>query len=640
MVCVNRRLLRNRSGTVLLTLCSWLGVCFGLGGCALVKLKEESATFYSSTVLAGHVTGAQAWDGPVVVAAGTMQGGRINIAHYTVLHEAGGYELIVPKGEYTLFAFGDANGNLALDAGEPVGHYASAPVRASGSGSLVSLDVVISATPQSAIPPGTSVAARLPAKTHSTQVGALMALDDPLFSAQAGQRGYWAPVDFFREVGGNIYFLEAYDPRKTPVLFVHGAAGSPQDWRYFIAHLDRSRYQPWIFYYPSGSSLDSMSYLLYWKLSNLQRRYHYDKLYLTAHSMGGLVVRSFLADYGDQFPAATLFVSLSTPWGGDALADQGIAYSPAVVPSWRDVRAGGRFVQTLFRKPLPREIDYYLMFGHGGRYSLLRPASNDGVITLASQLRADAQSEARRVFGYDAGHVGILSSPEVFAQYAALLKAADQRDSDAPAAGKGKLRVTFSAQSDATPASAPVLVLQPVDTTRERIVVPVGARDSGRELGPFPPGAYHVSLLARGFKTTPAAVQANIGPGLVPELAFALAPQGTLSGYIGADVSSTDNPAGSLRADRHDIVIDSIVLASASERREIRPNGDTSDRTLDAYQAGQDHVFKTFFSFVGLKEGAYDLTIKVAGHAPYRRTYHVVPGQTGYLTAIDLGAPE
>lgn len=628
-----RSSLRHRSGTVVVLL------CFCLSACSLARLKEESATFYASTVLAGHVSSAQAWDGPVVVAAATRRDGRLDIAHYAVLHEAGGYELIVPKGEYELFAFGDANGNLAFDAGEPAGHYTPAPVRASGSGSLVSLDVVISATPQNTIAPGTSVAARLPAKTHSTQAGAIASLDDALMSADAGRRGYWAPVDFFREAGGNIYFLEEYDARKTPVLFVSGAAGSPQDWRYFLDHLDRSRYQPWIFHYPSGSSLESMSYLLYWKLSNLQRRYHYDRLYLTAHSMGGLVVRSFLADYGDQFPAAKLFVSLSTPWGGDALADQGVAYSPAVIPSWRDVRANGRFVQTLFRKPLPRELDYYLMFGHGGRYSLLRPASNDGVITLASQLRAEAQAEARRVFGYDHGHVGILSSPEVFAQYAALLKAADQRGGDGAVAGSGKLRVTFAyAQPDATPASAPVLVLEPVDPARERIVVPVGGRDSGRELGPFPPGTYHVGLMARAFKSTPASTRVTIGAGGMADLAFSLTPQGTLSGYIGTAITSADNPAGSASAGRRDLVIESVVLAGAGGRREIRPDGATRDRTLEAYMAGRDTLFKSFFSFVGLSEGAYELTIKAAGYAPYRQTYHVVPGQAGYLTAIDLGA--
>ncbi|MFM9434570.1 pimeloyl-ACP methyl ester carboxylesterase [Janthinobacterium sp. CG_23.3] len=614
-------------------------LCVCLSGCSLVKLKEESKTFYSSTVLAGYVSSAAPWDKPIVVAAYSTRNGRLEIAHHTVLHEAGGYELIVQKGEYGLFAFGDANGNLRLDAGEPVGDYAPAPVPASGTGAVVNLDFVISAKAQGAIPPGTSVAAAASGNQHSTQVGAIAKLDDALFSSESGRRGYWAPVDFFKEVGGNIYFLEEYDPRKTPILFVHGAAGSPQDWKYFLQRLDRSRYQPWVFYYPSGASLDSMSYLLYWKLGNLQRRYHYDRLYLTAHSMGGLVVRSFLANYGEQFPAAKLFVSLSTPWGGDALADSGVAYSPAVIPSWNDVRASGRFVQTLFQKPLPRELDYYLFFGHAGRYSPLRPASNDGAITLASQLRPAAQSEATRVFGYDADHIGILSSPEVFAQYAALLKAADKRDRGGDAARNGNVRVAFSyARPDEHPASPPVLVLTPTDPARERIVLPISARDNGRALGPFPPGDYNVGLLAHAFRATPASMPVSIGADGVADLRFLLTPQGTLSGYIGADATPADNPAGSFRRHRRDIQIESIVLTNGEDRREIRPLDETRDRTVESYMAGRDYVFNTFFSFVGLNEGSYELTIKVAGYQPYRHVYQVVPGKYGYLTPIDLSA--
>lgn len=616
-------------------------LCFFLSACTLVKLKEESKTFYSSTVFAGYVSSAAAWDKPIVVAAYTRRHGRLEIAHHTVLHEAGGYELIVQKGDYALFAFGDANGNLRLDAGEPAGHYEPATVRATGTGALVGLDFVISTTAQSAVPIGFGfgfgVSGGAPGKAHSTQIGAIANLDDSLFSAESGRRGYWAPVDFFKEAGGNIYFLEEYDPNKTPILFVHGAAGSPQDWKYFLQHLDRSKYQPWIFYYPSGSSLDSMSYLLYWKLGNLQRRYHFERLYLTAHSMGGLVVRSFLAEYGDQFPAAKLFVTLSTPWGGDALADDGVAYSPAVIPSWHDVRAGGRFVQTLFHKPLPRELDYYLFFGHAGHYSLLRPASNDGAITLASQLRPAAQAEARRVFGYDESHVGILSSPQVFAQYDALLKAADQRAGDGQSGGKGNLRVAFAyASADQTSASAPVLILTPTDAARERIVLPISARDSGRELGPFAPGTYNVGLMSRAFKTTPSNSQVTIAAGTIPDLSFVLTPQGTLTGYIGADVKPADNPAGSFREGRRDINIESIVLTNGSDRREITPTDEPRDRSLETHLAGQDYAFRSSFSFVGLAEGSYALTIKVTGYQPYRQTYQVVPGKYGYITPIDL----
>jgi pimeloyl-ACP methyl ester carboxylesterase len=612
-----------------------LALC--LSGCSLVKLRGDADTFYSSTVLAGYVSSAAAWDKPVVVAAYTRGGGGADIVHHTLLHEAGGYELIVPKGEYGLFAFGDANGNLTFDAGEPFGAYGMAPVRADGKGALVNLDFAITDRPgpdAPALPPGTSVAGRAPAAPHSTQVGAIASFDDALFSAESGRRGYWAPVDFFKEIGGNIYFLEPYDPARTPILFIHGAGGSPQDWKYFIEHLDHRRYQAWIFHYPSGASLDSMSYLLYWKLGNLQRRYHFDRLYLAAHSMGGLVGRSFLANYGDQFPAIKLFVSLSAPWGGDPMADQGVAHSPAVIPSWRDVRAGGRFVRHLFDKPLPADLDYYLFFGHGGRYSLLRQASSDGVITLDSQLRPAAQAEARRVFGYGADHAGILSSPAAFAQFASLLEQTDRKGEEGGAQAGGRVRVSFSIESGS--AAQPMLLLAPVEEGREPIVVPVSVLDSGRELGPFPPGAYRAALVARGFRATPASAPLTIGAGATAGLSFELAPQGALSGYIGADVTAADNPAGSFREGRRDMHIESIVLTDGTDRREIRPAGDARDRTLEAYAAGRDYAHGAFFSFVGLKQGSYELTITVRGFRPFRQAYSVVPGRYGHLAAIDL----
>lgn len=121
-----------------------LALC--LSGCSLVKLRGDADTFYSSTVLAGYVSSAAAWDKPVVVAAYTLGGGA-DIVHHTLLHETGGYELIVPKGEYGLFAFGDANGNLTFDDGEPFGAYGMAPVRADGKGALVNLDFALADRP-------------------------------------------------------------------------------------------------------------------------------------------------------------------------------------------------------------------------------------------------------------------------------------------------------------------------------------------------------------------------------------------------------------------------------------------------------------------------------------------------------------
>lgn len=623
---------------------AWIicGACLSacLSACSFVKLNEENKVFYSSTVLVGTVSSDMPWDKPVVVAAYTKHQGQLEIAHYTVLHEPGAYELIVPKGEYAVFAFGDANANLTLDAGEPVGLYASTSIVASGTGVVAELNFLISNAAQTAIPTGTVIAKLADgSKLHSTQIGAIAELDDAVFSSDSGRGAYWAPVDFFKKTGGNIYFLEKYDPAKIPVLFVHGVGGSPQDWKYFFEHLDRSNYQPWFFYYPSGASLDSMAYLLYWKMVNLQRRYHFDKIYFTAHSMGGLVVRSFLSNYGAQFPAAKLFVSLSTPWGGDTMADNGVRYSPVVVPSWNDMQASGRFVQTLFQKPLPPGLDYYLFFGHGGSYSLLRSANTDGSITLASELRADAQADARMVKGFNESHVSILSSPEVFRQYAAVLASADQKNAVATLSNNGKLQVAFTYEMQGKlPKTDPLLLLTPVGSgnTREQIILPVTARDSGSEFGPFPVGEYEATVFAYGFKTVPAKIPMVIASGKKPVLAFTLVPQGVLSGYIGADIKAGDNPAGSYRQPHQHIRIVSITLKGENENRILTPEYGGKDRGAEAYMAGQDYSYQSSFSFVGLKAGRYELLVEAEGYQPYRQSYLIVPGQYDYLKPIDL----
>ncbi len=247
-------------------------------------------------------------------------------------------------------------------------------------------------------------------------------LDGEVFSATRGKRGYWSPRRFFHELGAGLYSLEDYDPAKTPILFVHGAAGSPQDWRYFVAHIDRARYQPWFFYYPSGAPVSAMSDLLYRRLLEAEERYHPSKLYITAHSQGGLVVRSMLGEHGDSLPWVKLFISISTPWGGERLARVGVRFSPVVVPSWNDLCPQGPFLQALFARPLPSWVDFYLLFSHRGSRSIARP-NNDGTVTLTSLLRPEAQAEAKRIYGFDESHTGILSSQAVLARYNAVLRA-------------------------------------------------------------------------------------------------------------------------------------------------------------------------------------------------------------------------
>lgn len=615
--------------------CLLLSSC--LGGCALVKVSSESRVFYTSSVLAGRISSDLSWNGPVVVAAIRQTSGHGEIAHYAILHEAGGFELIVPKGEYHVVAFGDANRNLTLDPGEPSGQY-PAKILADGVGAVVSVDIAISGKGQTAMSTGTSVGSQPTWGYHSTQAGAIASLDEPIYSAAVGEHGYWAPVDFFRESGGNVYFLEPYDPARIPVLFVHGAAGSPQDWRFFITHLDRSRYQPWFFYYPSGASLDSMSYLLYWKLLNLERRYHFNTLYLTAHSMGGLIVRDFLAHHGAQFPAAKAFISISTPWGGDTLATLGTQYSPAVIPSWRDVQSAGPFVRSLFAKPLPNGLDYYLFFGHGGHYSLLQSSNTDGTITLESELRPEAQAEARMVYGFNENHTSILASPQVFAQFEAVLDAITKKGAGIAHGDAGNLHITFHyEQRDAVAKPDPILVLTPVNRNQARIVVPLNTLDSGKVLGPFPPGDYRANLLAFAYAAAPHALPLTIGAGGTPTLVFTLQPDGMLYGNFASASMPLSAPASDPRKLNRNVHIESIMLSDGQHTRVVIPDPGVADRTLDSWLEGKDYATQSSFSFVGLAAGDYQITIKATGQPPYSEIRHVVPGHYGELKPISIG---
>jgi len=120
--------------------------CMALNACTLVKLNTEAKTFYESTVLAGRIDAAPNAGAPIIVAA-YRHGASLQLTHRTLLHEAGSFELIVPAGEYGLFAFSDSNRNGAYDAGEPAGEYEGAqPVVASGTGVVAMLDFTIGGT--------------------------------------------------------------------------------------------------------------------------------------------------------------------------------------------------------------------------------------------------------------------------------------------------------------------------------------------------------------------------------------------------------------------------------------------------------------------------------------------------------------
>ena len=416
--------------------------------CALIRAKKDINRNQDDTVIIGNIYGTFSGNGSIIVAACSKDDAP-KIASYTVLHDSGEYELLIDQGKYYVFAYWDKNSNLIYEAGEPAGHYgAPKMVRAPAVGVVYDIDIAI---PEEGshieIPHGTIISSARPQKLYSRQAGVIADFDDERFSEEYGTKGFWEPGLFFRQFGGTIYFLEEYDPEKTPILFIHGATGTPKVWQYFVNHIDRTRFQPWFFYYPTGFRLDSMAYLLLWKLSNLQTKYQFNKIYMTAHSMGGLVARSFIVNYSPQFPYVKLFITLATPWGGDRMAEYGVKQSPVVIPSWIDMQPESDFIKSLYRKKMPEAISFYMFYGHRGSRNPFR-SNNDGTSTLSSILDYRPQSEAEMNYAFNVDHKSILFSKKVLAQYNAILKAYDEKEGASLQQPRGYLKVHFSYDYD------------------------------------------------------------------------------------------------------------------------------------------------------------------------------------------------
>ena len=242
--------------------------------------------------------------------------------------------------------------------------------------------------------------------------GEIADLDDPRFAATRGSDGLWTPATLAIHNGFGIYFLERYDPSRIPVLFVHGAAGSPQDWRTAMEKIDRRRYQPWFYFYPSGGRLEAAAGALNEGVKRLHERYGFQRLDVVAHSMGGLVSRRFVVKnvIEDGHGYIRNFITFSTPWDGHEAAAMGVKWAPTVVPSWYDMKQGSDFLDHLFDRRLKGKVNYHLFYSHHAKRSPIMPAENDGTVSVPSQLRAEAKADALSVQGYDEDHVSILSA--------------------------------------------------------------------------------------------------------------------------------------------------------------------------------------------------------------------------------------
>lgn len=395
-------------------------------GCSLFGLDRDLATLRELEYYTGDVRLDGPATSPSFVVLYTAEKGKEQPISFDLLLEgAGVYHIIAPPSDYRLLAFQDTNHNGNYDNDEPFAILPGPPEDAKGDmGEKTRGDLVIPATMPASI--------HLPDifGSHFTRLvdrltrrnGEVTALSDSRFSDMNVRKGVYEPLAFFEDVGPAIYMLQPYDPGRIPVIFVHGMNGSPRSWRAMIEHLDQKRYQPWVFYWPTGMPVEASGWVLDQSIENLRWRYDFHHCHIVAYSMGGLVARTALNIRAAESRRMIVqqFITFSTPWGGHAGSEIGVRMSPVVVPSWRSMMPSGKFIQGLFKETWPDTVTYTLFFTYG-RSGGRSKQNDDGVVTLQSMLMPAAQRQASFIYGFNEDHRSVLDSADAMKMLNAVL---------------------------------------------------------------------------------------------------------------------------------------------------------------------------------------------------------------------------
>jgi len=374
-----------------------------------------------SLILSGPIVRLQKREEPlllVAVRSKYQQNEKVDIVQLQVASDS--YMAFLPTGNYDLYVFADLDSDGDFDSEELIGSASAViPPGHSRNDAIVKGPAILIDRdhPREA-------AFRVHEKVRPTSY-VYTSLDDEFFDTGYGKTGLYDPAALIAHTQGFLFGLENYDAAKTTVLFIHGISGTPRDWKFMVDGMDRSRFQPFFFYYPSGLPLDKIGTLLSQIISTIDKHAMTGqrKIVLAAYSMGGLVALSAINKLAvEGFPASLkLYCSFSTPYGGDEEARKGVETAPVVVPVWRDIAAQSEFLNDLTRRPFPKRLPFYLYFSYNDTSRFKLGETSDGAVTLRSQLVPSLQAAATGVLGFNETHTSILNSEPVRESFLRLL---------------------------------------------------------------------------------------------------------------------------------------------------------------------------------------------------------------------------
>jgi pimeloyl-ACP methyl ester carboxylesterase len=395
-------------------------VLLTLTGCSLVHIRRENERLLAMGEIDGRVQPHVALNSehPVVVVLLREDGPKEEVLSSEVLYRPGPFHFWAERGRYSVFAFNDENGNLKYDDGEPASFASPRQFSVDADQTVRGVDIVWSSDPIRHV-------------DYHPRHDELVTLDDERIGDGLGKKGMWAPGEFRALTGDDVlYLLEPYDPKKLPVVFVHGIGGCPSNMRALIDGLDRERFQPWVFWYASGKRFTISAQSLRRSLDELRVVHPFGSVVVVAQSAGGMVAReavSMLQERDHGFSVAAL-ITLSTPWAGHSKASYSMRWSPLVLPAWRDLAPDSAFQKRQMSTTIPG-VRHYLFFTYGpGRDT----DSEDGSVALSSELELTMQRGAVEVLGFPESHMGIITNPDAQVRFREVLSAVREEVASAP----------------------------------------------------------------------------------------------------------------------------------------------------------------------------------------------------------------
>lgn len=375
--------------------------------------------------LIGRITIPPEQKEPLLVAAfDHASPGQGVVGTREVVPAVGYYGMLLPAGSYDLYFFADLNRDGYFESDEVVGRtppgtpFEVSRARAADGFTLEAPAITIDLANRRICE--TAIRVKVLPRPFVVE-----SVDDPLFAPEMGELGVYHPNVFLTRTQAWFFSMGVPDFHKVQLVLVHGINGTPRDFGTLIAGVDRSKYQIWLFYYPSGLALDQLGVVLARGIETVaaQTKDGNPGVALVAHSMGGLVGRRALNELCRNGKPRYLrvYVSFDTPYGGVEAVTGAVQRGTELVPSWIDVAAGSPFLARLYATPLPGDLPFYLFFGWGRGGDRGPNPAGDGTIALPSQLDPHVQAAATRMMGYGATHVGILSDPQALEELGRVL---------------------------------------------------------------------------------------------------------------------------------------------------------------------------------------------------------------------------